>query len=299
MDSILNQTYKDLEIIVVDDGSTDSTPDIVEEYRKKYGEKIKLKKLEKNCGPSFARNEGIKMAEGEYIAFCDSDDWFHPERIEKMLKVLEDNPDIVFVSTNGYYFDEEKGEIDGLRVENPPLDEISRNAFLVQLEYLKGWVLFWPFMVRKFVLEEELFDPGIRKGEDTDLMIRIAYRYPQGFIFLNEPLYYKRNHPERATTHTSYLEQIPFYRKFVSLWRRDLALPQEIKARYLALRTKVIRWFANALLKEGHYKEALQFYKEIFQDEPLFLRLTYKLFNSFPFIGKIAVSLWHLLRGVK
>jgi glycosyltransferase involved in cell wall biosynthesis len=299
LDSILNQTYKDLEIIVVDDGSTDSTPDIVEEYQRRYGEKIKLKRLERNRGPSFARNEGIKLAEGEYIAFCDSDDWFHPERIEKMVKVLADNSNIVFVSTNGYYFDEEKGEIDGLRVENPPLDEISRNAFLISLEYLKKWVLFWPFMVRKFVLKEELFDPGIRKGEDTDLMIRIAYRYPQGFIFLNEPLYYKRNHPERATTHTSYLEQIPFYRKFVSLWRRDLALPQEIRARYLALRTKFIRWFANALLKEGHYKEAFQFYKEIIKDEPFPLRLAYKLFMLFPSLGKFGIKFWHFLRGVK
>jgi tetratricopeptide (TPR) repeat protein len=130
-------------------------------------------------------------------------------------------------------------------------------------------------------------------------MIRIAYRYPQGFIFLNEPLYYKRNHPERATTHTSYLEQIPFYRKFVSLWRRDLALPQEIRARYLALRTKGIRWFATVLLEEGHYKEAFEFYKEIIQDEPLPLRFIYKLFMICPSSGRLAIKFYHLLKGIR
>lgn len=94
IDSILNQTYKNLEIIVVNDGSTDNTLSILKEY----GGQIKhISQV--NKGPSSARNAGIKIAKGEFIAYQDADDISLPKRIEQEVKYLSDNPDLSMVFT--------------------------------------------------------------------------------------------------------------------------------------------------------------------------------------------------------
>lgn len=86
VDSLINQTYKNLEIILVDDGSTDSSPRICDDYKKKY-EAVKVIH-KKNGGLSSARNTGIKQASGDYIGFVDSDDWVAEDTYEYLLKIL-------------------------------------------------------------------------------------------------------------------------------------------------------------------------------------------------------------------
>jgi len=88
LDSVINQTYKNLEIIVVDNGSSDSTADIVKQYS---DERIKIIKLDKNSGAQHARNVGIKSATSEWITLLDSDDEWLLDKIEKQLKILEEN----------------------------------------------------------------------------------------------------------------------------------------------------------------------------------------------------------------
>ena len=95
LDSILNQTYKDLEIIVVDDGSTDNTPQILEEYAKKYPQ-IRIL-TQQNSGQSVARNWGLRESSGDYIVFVDSDDWLATNNSIEMLyeKITETSADFV------------------------------------------------------------------------------------------------------------------------------------------------------------------------------------------------------------
>lgn len=100
IESILNQSYKcNYEIIVVDDGSKDNSYETLLEYKEKY----KLDNLtvikQSNGGPSKARNRGIKESRGKYIAFLDSDDVWHKDKIEKQMEVLKKNSDIKLVST--------------------------------------------------------------------------------------------------------------------------------------------------------------------------------------------------------
>ncbi len=95
LDSLLVQTYKNIEIIVVDDGSKDSSIDIVRSYIQK-DERIRLI-MQENAGVSMARNRGIVEAKGEYIAFCDADDWLESNAYEEMIALMEkENTDIVF-----------------------------------------------------------------------------------------------------------------------------------------------------------------------------------------------------------
>ena len=88
--SVLNQTYQEWEMIIIDDYSSDISINIIEKYIKKDN-RIKLLKLEKNVGPAYARNIGIKEAKGKYISFLDSDDIWYPNKLEEQIKFMQKN----------------------------------------------------------------------------------------------------------------------------------------------------------------------------------------------------------------
>ncbi len=104
IDSVLNQTYTDFEFIIVNDGSTDKTREIIEGYT---DQRIKLYNLDKNRGVGFASNFAVNKAQGKYIARVDSDDIYHPDRLLLQKKFLDDNPDIALVKTFVEYFGDE------------------------------------------------------------------------------------------------------------------------------------------------------------------------------------------------
>jgi glycosyltransferase involved in cell wall biosynthesis len=99
IESILNQTYKDFEFIIVNDCSTDSTKEIIENFAKQ-DKRIRLVSNDRNLKVSKTANKGIELANGEYIARTDSDDWSYPDRLEKQLKFMESNPEVVLLSGN-------------------------------------------------------------------------------------------------------------------------------------------------------------------------------------------------------
>lgn len=96
IESVRKQSYPNLEIIVVDDCSTDNSLAILSDLAKSYSN-LKVFQVDKNRGANYCRNYGVKQAEGDYIAFLDSDDYFLEEKIEKQMAVLEANPQLTFV----------------------------------------------------------------------------------------------------------------------------------------------------------------------------------------------------------
>ena len=102
INSILKQTAGNWELLITDDGSTDGTWKILQEYEAKDN-RIKIFQLEKNSGPGVARNNSIKNAKGRYIAFCDSDDVWLPDKLEKQIAFLQEERSVFyffFISEN-------------------------------------------------------------------------------------------------------------------------------------------------------------------------------------------------------
>lgn len=109
LDSIINQTYIDLDIILVDDGSTDSSPDICERYAEKDN-RIRVIHKE-NGGLSSSRNSGLDYAQGEYVYFLDSDDYLEKDAIDLLIKETENKPDIVFFDAKTFADEDYHGKI--------------------------------------------------------------------------------------------------------------------------------------------------------------------------------------------
>jgi glycosyltransferase involved in cell wall biosynthesis len=176
--SVLAQTYKDYEIIVVDDGSTDDT----KEKMKAFGSQIRYI-YQENKGPSAARNTGIKLAKGKYLAFCDSDDRFLPTKLEKQMKFIQQNPKCLFLYT-WYYNVNEKGEITKLR---QPIACKSKEHLQYCLFARRFTIRTSTLIVHKKCFDKAgLFNEKYWYSQDWDMWLRLAAHY-RGYC-LEEPL---------------------------------------------------------------------------------------------------------------
>lgn len=179
LNSILAQTYKDFEVIVVDDGSTDSTGAVLKPYLERPNFKYIFQENKKQAA---ARNRGISEASGKYIAFLDSDDFWYPKKLELQLRILEDNPEIGMVSSNQLLFDPEGIKI-GIRYPNFASQNVYRDLLL-----RKFYCSVQACLVRLQVFESiGLFDESLGDSlEDWELSLRIARVY--SIHLMPEPL---------------------------------------------------------------------------------------------------------------
>lgn len=185
IESILNQTFKDWELIICDDGSTDNSYSIGEKYSEKYKEKIVLLSNSKNCGLNITLNNCLNVARGQYIARMDGDDICVPTRLQEEVEFLDKHPEYAIVSTQMIFFDEE-GEFRQSHQQGEPLlsDFAKRTPFCHA-----------PCMVRReayFAVNGYSTAQNRMRVEDWDLWIRM---YEMGFRGYNipKPLYMMRD----------------------------------------------------------------------------------------------------------
>ena len=180
VDSALNQTIKPIEIIVVDDGSTDDP----EKVLKNYGDKIRFIK-QSNTGPSAARNHGISVAEGDYIAFLDSDDAWLPDKIERQVSmIISEEISFIITDSNGFPGSSQKATTfqksifaDLLKQKYP----FVKNCFemLVEQNFIH---LSTVLIEKKWFIEAGGFDEKMDVAEDTDLWLRLSLHHRIGII---------------------------------------------------------------------------------------------------------------------
>lgn len=184
LNSIVNNTYKNIEIICINDGSTDNSRKILETFKKKDNRIVILD--QKNGGVSAARNAGLRVATGDFVTFIDSDDWIHRKYLEVLLKNAKDE-DIVI----GYY--EKVSEY----VSDKPIEcfktiQINALSDCFFNEYVRKYV--WGRIYRKSVVEMIYFPEEISLGEDTIYNVKLMSTVTTLKVkIINVPLYYYFN----------------------------------------------------------------------------------------------------------
>ena len=194
VNSIQNQTYHNLEIILVDDGSPDKSGQICDQLSK---EDDRIRVVHKqNAGPGFARNAGIELMTGRYVTFIDSDDWIAEQMVEKMVEKFEISPEVDAVFC-GYTEVDEKGE--KIRAVEPNhIQTVCRNEG-IKLIFGEYGTFLWNKMFRSNLLKENtLFDLELKIGEDELWMIDILKSARNIYLF-DEPLYFYRRRLEGAS----------------------------------------------------------------------------------------------------
>jgi glycosyltransferase involved in cell wall biosynthesis len=180
IESVLFQTFRNLELVIIDDGSTDQTAKVVNKYK---DQRI-MYYYQDNQERAIARNNGIALASGEYIAFLDSDDIWLPEKLDNQIKLMEKKPESDFVYTDLYYFDSMSGknvyrygQKEKLFSGRLNIRELLKNNFIQSPT---------PLLRRQVLTTSGLFDPKIVPVEDWDLWLRIAKDHKIELV--NKPL---------------------------------------------------------------------------------------------------------------
>lgn len=217
VESVLMQTYQDFELIIIDDGSTDNTKEVLESYRDRLHYFY-----QENQGRSVARNRGIELAKGEYIAFLDSDDLWLPNKLSRQVPILETSDlDIVLVHGYKQVVDTHLSPVPGWEIEK------LRKCFAPAVENKQTYEAFIQgicplftstVLVRKSATEVVGgYDPELKALEDLDFYLRLLLNNYK-FAFLGEPaviLY--RCHSGNTDALLSNLGYLKVYQKHLSL----------------------------------------------------------------------------------
>ena len=206
IESALSQTYKNIEVIVINDGSNDNNE--TEKIVKSFGKRIKYYKKE-NGGTSSAINYGITKATGEYISWLSHDDLYYPDKIEKEVRILGNRKDQI-VFSDYEYIDEQGNLIEDIIIKDKL---ISTDPFYV---FYKRMICGISLLIPKqFLLEQGMFDKKLLCTQDYDMWYKLLNNYD--FVYLNKKTAKVRLHTSQDSNTKSYVvdENEKFWKRII------------------------------------------------------------------------------------
>lgn len=276
LDSLVNQTFKDIEIIALNNGSTDNSLNILKEYAEK-DERIKIIDND-NLGVSEARNIGIREAKGKYIVFVDSDDWIDIDMIEVLHKSINTNDcDLVMCNYVREFGDHSKEKVFNLPEENLYVDDEVKNQLLRKLigpigkelanpEYLDALGTVWAKMYKTSILRDKdlrFVDLNeIGSGEDTLFNI-FVFNEVSKVILLNKPMYhYWRGNSNSITSRyiPNFVEKRRNYFNYMKDFIKDNSLGNEYE---IALNNRICTSVLGMGLLECNKSNNVSFFNKI------------------------------------
>jgi len=253
IDSCLKQTYSNIELIIVDDGSTDETFEIIDSYEDK---RIKFIEHKKNRGLPHALNTGFKNATGEYLTWTSDDNYYAREAIEVMVKTLDNNKKIDFIYSNYWYIDGEGNKVKA--VNRNPAEVLKMGNYLGPCFLYR----------RKVYLEVGEFDSDYRFVEDYEYWLRVRQKFLMCKI--DEYLYYYRRHNSSITARYG-MEKINKQR-------------DRVRRKYFRVYARCF-WDAKRHFKEKEYCKAMKLIVKSLFFNPLYFKawvlFTFLLFTFF------------------
>ncbi len=249
INSILKQTFQDFEVIVVDDSSTDNTKEIIKFKDKRIRYFLKKRKPH---NPASTRNDGIKKAKGEYVAFLDDDDEWLPEKLEKQMKVFSGNKNIIVVHSNYYLIKD-----DGVFKKGYKL-KLEGNVSLKDFVY-KG-ITPSTAIIKKKYLKKELFDENLNCAEDRELFIRIS-KYGE-IAFCSEFLVNVYKHKKNTTLNLK--NKIESEEYFIKKYLKELTEQKLLWIYFYRL--------GSLNISNKEFKKARTYFSRTIKLRPLFFR---------------------------
>jgi glycosyltransferase involved in cell wall biosynthesis len=245
LDSLLAQTYADYEVIVINDGSTDNTEQVILPYRERFDGRM-IYQWQANKGLARTRNAGLRVARGRYIALLDADDIWVPEFLEKMLALIESDPTLDLVFPNAWFWGSPNFSGREFQSVFPASEPVTFEKVLRRECYIFGLALF----KRELLETVGYYDEDLGASEDFDLWLRML-RQDCRFGFTREPLVKYRWRADSLSNNSDKL--LNNLSKVYHKWLRDPAITKEQRALIDAqLRD------ADAMLNWSLYREKLQ-----------------------------------------
>ena len=195
--SILAQTYGNIEVIIISDNSSDETSSIIDHFNDERCHFYGL--TQKSSGPAAVRNYGLSKCKGSLIAFCDDDDLWTPDKLQKQVAVMNANTDVALVATNVRYFSESQNMLLYTAIIKNFLNRLS----FIPRKYVMAFyncIVISSALVRKDILDQNQFNEGneYQGHEDLDLWLTLCSKYKA--IVIPEYLTIYRIHPSQIST---------------------------------------------------------------------------------------------------
>lgn len=282
LDSICNQTYQNLEIICIDDGSTDGAGSIVDEYAKE-DERIVVRH-QKNHGESNARNVGLALATGDYIGFMDCDDWVESDMYEILVDALEkDDLDMV---ASSWYKDDDNSSVEiknQLPVSMDVFGEEELLDYIYKRDYYRGFAYMWNKLYKREILTDKRgdllkFDESLRLGGDVLYLAEAAVRVKKA-KYIDKAFYHYIQRSESGC-HTKDLSKmndwLTAYRRTIELMKRENVKESTIDyiKRFMAYHSSNAAQMAIEQ-RDNDYKKKFQGIMRLYQREYIELNSEY------------------------